>query len=253
MAAAKELDLILTESKKIALVTGASKGIGAAIAKELAADGFHVWLNYRSDHDAAGKIAEEIAAAGGSCQLLPFDVADAEAASTALDPLLAEEVPFVLVNNAGFARDGIMAMMSQENWENVLAVHLNGFFNVTRPVVARMQKKRQGRIINIVSTSGESGVAGQVNYSAAKSGLIGATRSLAAEVGRRNILVNAVSPGFIATDMTGDLPMDRILPMIPLGRVGEPEEVSGIVSFLSSERASYITGQVFAVNGGIHI
>ena len=238
---------------KIALVTGASKGIGAAIARELAADGFHIWLNYRGDHPAAQQVADEIAITDGECTLLPFDVADAEAVKEVLEPLLKKQVPFVLVNNAGFARDGIMAMMSQPDWENVLAVHLNGFFNVTRLVVARMLRKRQGRIINIVSTSGESGVGGQVNYSTAKAGLIGATRSLAAEIGRRNILVNAVSPGFIATDMTDDLPQDKILPMIPLGRFGEPEEVSGMVGFLCSARASYITGQVFAVNGGIHI
>jgi 3-oxoacyl-[acyl-carrier protein] reductase len=238
---------------KTALVTGASKGIGAAIARELAADGFRIWLNYRGDHEAAQLVADEILAAGGECLLLPFDVSDAEAVKEVLEPLLKEQVPFVLVNNAGFARDGIMAMMSQSDWENVLAVHLNGFFNVTRLVVARMLRKRQGRIINIVSTSGESGVGGQVNYSAAKAGLIGATRSLAAEVGRRNVLVNAVSPGFITTDMTDELPMDKVLPMIPLGRFGSPEEVSGMVGFLCSDRASYITGQVFAVNGGVHI
>ncbi len=180
------------QKREVALVTGASKGIGATIAKELAADGFHVWLNYRSDHQAAKKIAAGIEADGGECTLVPFDVADAEAVSNALEPLLKEQVPFALVNNAGFARDGIMAMMSQRDWEDVLAVHLNGFFNVSRLVVARMLRKRRGRIVNIVSTSGESGVAGQVNYSAAKAGLIGATRSLAAEVARRNILVNAL-------------------------------------------------------------
>lgn len=238
------------QDQKIALVTGASKGIGAAIARELAGDGFHVWLNYRGDHQAANSVADEIKTAGGDCTLLPFDVADSAAVAASLEPLLGNQVPAVLVNNAGFARDGIMALMSQNDWDDVMAVHLGGFFNVTKLVVARMLKKRKGRIVNIVSTSGETGMPGQVNYSAAKAGLIGATRSLAVEVGRRNILVNAVSPGFIATEMTENLPKEHILPMIPLGRIGEPEEVSGLVSFLCSERASYITGQVFSVNGG---
>lgn len=243
----------MAQERRIALVTGASKGIGAAIALELAAAGFDIWLNYRSDHAGAQSVAQQIKEYGVTCALLPFDVADNHATEDTLVPLLEQETPAVLVNNAGYARDGIMALMSQADWENVLAVHLNGFFNVTRPVVTRMLKKRYGRIVNIVSTSGETGMAGQTNYSAAKAGLIGATRSLAVEVGRRNILVNAVSPGFIATEMTADLPQEHILPRIPLGRVGKPEEVAAMVGFLCSERAGYITGQVFAVNGGAHL
>jgi len=235
-----------------AFITGASKGIGAAIAIKLAEDGFDIWLNYRSDTVGAEKIAAQIEQAGRKCTLLPFDVTDSAKVEAALTPMLDQNVPFVLVNNAGFARDGLMMMMSDDEWGKVLDVHLGGFFNVTRPVVTKMLRKRTGRIVNIASTSGETGVAGQTNYSAAKAGLIGATRSLAMEVAKRNILVNAVAPGFIETAMLDELPMDEIKKQIPLRRAGTPEEVSGVVSFLCSPAASYVTGQTIAVNGGIH-
>lgn len=164
------------QNSPIALITGASKGIGKAIALGLAADGFDIWLNYRNDHDAAEAVRDDIEALGRKCILLPFDVADKNAVEAALDPLLAAETPYALINNAGFARDTVFGLMSEEQWDSVIGVHLNGFFHVSRKVVPRMQRARAGRVVNIVSTSGQAGMAGQVNYSAAKAGLIGATR-----------------------------------------------------------------------------
>jgi 3-oxoacyl-[acyl-carrier protein] reductase len=245
--------MLSIDNPQIALVTGASKGIGAAIAFTLARDGFDIWLNYRNDHEGSSAVKKEIEENGRKCLLLPFDVSNNEAVKASLTPLLEEATPYVLVNNAGFRKDAIMAMMNKEEWEGVLSVSLNGFFLVTKLVVINMLRKRKGRIINIVSTSGQSGMAGQVNYSAAKAGLIGATKALAAEVAKRNILVNAVSPGFIETEMTRDLPKEQVTATIPLGRFGRASEVADVVSFLASDKATYITGQVIAVNGGIYM
>jgi 3-oxoacyl-[acyl-carrier protein] reductase len=233
-------------------VTGGSRGIGAAIAVRLAADGCDIWLNYRHRKDCAEAVAEKIRALGRDCRLLEFDVVDAEQVTRVLGPLLEERGPDILINNAGVSRDAIFGLMSDKEWTEVIDTSLRGFFNVTRPVVQRMIHRRQGRIVTISSTSGLSGVPGQVNYSAAKAGLIGATKALALEVARRRVLVNAVAPGFIETEMIGHLPLDQILPRIPLGRLGRPEEVAALVGFLCSEEAGYITGQVFSINGGIY-
>ncbi|ABA89903.1 3-oxoacyl-(acyl carrier protein) reductase [Syntrophotalea carbinolica DSM 2380] len=240
-------------TRPVALVTGAGKGIGAAIAVALAEAGYDLWINYRSDHAAAEKTADAVRSAGADCLLLPFDVSCSEAVTAALDPLLEKTIPLALVNNAGFARDGLMMWMSEADWSDVLSVHLGGFFHVTKCVMPLMLRQRQGYIVNVASTSGQTGVPGQTNYSAAKAGLIGATRSLAKEVARRNILVNAVAPGFIDTEMTQDIPIKDLKSLIPLGRMGKAAEVASMVRFLCSEEASYITGQVFSVNGGVYM
>jgi len=237
----------------IALVTGASRGIGAAIAVRLAQAGYDIWLNYRSNHEAAQVVADQITEMGRHCVLLPFDVSDDAAVAEALGPLLKEQIPYVLVNNSGINRDGLLFWMPRENWKDVLDITLDGFYHVTSRVVGSMMQKKRGRIVNIVSTSGQTGMPGQVNYSAAKAGLIGATRALAKEVARSGVLVNAVSPGFVETDMTKDLPKAEILKMIPLRRFGTGGEVAGAVAFLCSDEASYITGHVLNVNGGIHM
>lgn len=239
--------------RNIALVTGASRGIGAAIAVRLAREGRDIWLNYRSNHEAAQSVAAQIREMGRDCTLLPFDVSDESATREALDRVLGEQCPYILVNNSGINRDSLLFWMSRQDWKDVLNVSLDGFYHVTSRVVGLMMQKKRGRIINIVSTSGQTGMPGQVNYSAAKAGLIGATYALAKEVARSGVLVNAVAPGFIETDMTRDLPKSELLKMIPVHRLGTPEEVAAAVAFLCSDDASYITGQVLNVNGGIYM
>ena len=241
------------DTSKVVFISGASRGIGAGIARELAAAGYDIWLNYHSSHDAARAMQTEIEAMGRSCRLLPFDVTDEKTAQEILEPLLDKESPYGFVHNAGVTRDNIMPLMRREEWDRVLDVHLNSFFILGKIFSRSMVSARRGRIVVIGSISGETGQAGQANYAAAKAGLVGGAKALARELARRNVLVNVVSPGLIDTEMIRELPLDKILPMIPLGRVGSVQEVSGVVRFLLSNEASYITGQVISVNGGMYM
>lgn len=238
---------------KAVFITGGSRGIGAAIARRVAQSGFDIWLNYHQNHAAAGQVRTDIERYGVQCTLLPFDVADEDAVADNLIPLLEKKTPFGFVHNAGITRDSLAAMMTRKQWDTVLDVHLTAFFLLSRLLIKSMLGCRCGRIIAIASVSGETGQAGQINYAAAKAGMIGACKTLAREVGKRNILVNVVSPGLIETEMIKDLPTERILPLIPLGRIGRPEEVAGMVNFLLGEEACYITGQVLSINGGLYI
>ena len=237
----------------VAFITGGSRGIGAEIARRLARDGYDIWLNYLSAHDAANCVKNEIEAIGRMCHLLPFNIAEKEQVESALLPLLEKQVPYAFIHNAGVTKDTLVALMNYQEWETVLQVNLSSFFMLSRLILKGMISARRGRIVAISSISGQTGQAGQVNYSAAKAGLIGAAKAMAREVAMRNILVNVVAPGLIETDMSKDVPTEKIVPLIPMKRAGKPEEVSGIVSFLLSKDANYITGQVIGVNGGLYI
>lgn len=237
---------------KRALVTGGSGGIGSAICRRLAAEGCHVYVHANRGLDKAQEIVAGILAAGGSAQAVAFDVADAEQTQAAVLAILQDGAIQVLVNNAGIHDDAVLPGMNPQQWHRVIDVSLNGFFNVTQPLLLPMIGKRWGRIINISSVAAIAGNRGQTNYAAAKAGLHGATKSLALEVASRGVTVNAVAPGIIESAMTEDVfDKDAIKRMVPMGRVGKPEEVADLVAFLASERAAYISGQIISINGAM--
>jgi len=239
-----------------ALVTGASRGLGRAIAVQLAKDhNLHILVNYSSNQAAAEETLAEIVAAGGKGELLQFNVQTKTEVDEALNNWKeknGEKEISVLVNNAGITRDGLFMWMPEQDWDDVMSISAKGLFNVTQNAIQQMLRKRSGRIVNIASVSGMKGVAGQTNYSAAKGAIISATKALAQEVAKRKITVNAVAPGFITSDMTKDLNEAELKQMIPMNRFGKAEEVAHLVSFLVSDKAAYITGEVININGGIY-
>jgi 3-oxoacyl-[acyl-carrier protein] reductase len=240
---------------KCALVTGGSRGIGRAICYKLAGMGYHIVINYKGNEAAANETLEKIKADGGTGELLRFDLSDKEEIATILGGWIEtnkEKFIEVLINNGGIKDDGLLMWMKDEQWDSVIRTSLDGTFFVTRLVINSMLAKKYGRIVNVVSLSGLKGLPGQTNYSAAKAGVIGFTKALAQEVGRRGVTVNAVAPGFIKTDMTEGLNEKELQSMIPVKRFGLPEEVAHAVGFLASPEASYITAEVLSINGGLY-
>jgi 3-oxoacyl-[acyl-carrier protein] reductase len=241
---------------KCVLVTGGSRGIGSAICKKLAVESdYHILINYHSNQTAAVETLQEVQKLGGTGEILGFDVSNFENVQnvlTAWQEANPEKLVEAIVNNAGITKDGLFMWMTPEDWNGVMNTSVNGFFNVTQFFIQKMLRNKYGRIVNMVSVSGVKGTAGQTNYSAAKGAIVAATKALAQEVAKRNITVNAVAPGFIRTDMTSELDEKELLKLIPVNRFGEAEEVADLVSFLISKKASYITGEIININGGIY-
>ncbi len=241
---------------KCVLVTGGSRGIGSAICKKLAVESdYHILINYHSNQTAAEETLQEIQKLGATGEILGFDVANFEQVQNVLtqwQEANPEKLVEAIVNNAGITKDGLFMWMTPQDWNSVMNTSANGFFNVTQFFIQKMLRNKYGRIVNIVSVSGVKGTAGQTNYSAAKGAIVAATKALAQEVAKRNITVNAVAPGFIRTDMTSELDEKELLKLIPVNRFGEAEEVADLVSFLISKKASYITGEIININGGIY-
>ena len=246
-------DELSPETARTALIIGGCRGIGKAVALRLAKDGFDIAATCRKKGAPSDELVQECTALGRRCEILELDVRDREGARKVLSSAFGKTAPDAVIYNSGITRDNLFVFMDSDEWDSVLETNLLGFYNTVQPLVFGMLARRQGRIVVISSASGQTGQAGQVNYSASKAGLIGAVKALAREIGRKGILVNAVAPGVIDTEMTSNLPKDQVLGLIPLHRTGRAEEVAGAVSFLCGPDSTYIHGQVLAVSGGLVI